>query len=187
MRDKARSALGHRSRVSSVRDGFSLLATVGILIGCVIVAAHLLLGGTSSFVRVDAHPLAAWPYVLGSALIVLGLILHVSHPAARQDVAITIGSGLVCVLALPVAWLLFGFSGIGLRDDPKVTALFTAYIAAVMPIVTAFMGGVVSWWSRAATYRRRRRLMTALVCASLVVSGGCLVWARLFFPGGETG
>ncbi|SDP13547.1 hypothetical protein SAMN04487788_2290 [Microbacterium testaceum StLB037] len=183
MRDETRSNADHLgNRGSSVPDGFSVLATVGILIGCVVVVAHLLLGGTSSLVRMDGT--AAWPYALGFALIVLGLVLHVLRPAAKQDVVITIGSGVVCVIALPVAWLLFGFAGIGLGDDRQVAALLAAHTASVLPIITAFTGGVVSWRTRTATYRHRRLLMGALVCASLVVSVGLLVWAGMSFPGG---
>lgn len=186
MRDERRGNVRYlRNRESTVSDWFSNLGAVAVLIGCVVVVAHLLSGGTTGFIRVDGA--AVWPYALGFALIVLGLVLHVLRPAGKQDVVITIGSGLVCVLAIPVAWLLFGFSGIGLGDDRQVTALFASYTASVLPIITAFAGGVVCWRTRAASYRHRRILMGALVCGSLVVSAGLLVCAGLSFPGGLGG
>jgi hypothetical protein len=57
-----------------------------------------------------------------------------------------------------------------------------AFIAAVVPVVMVFVGGVISWRASEWTCRHRVRVTTALVLAAVAVSIGCIIFARFSFP-----
>ena len=119
---------------------------------------YLVFGGTSSLALSGVNPLAAWPYILGFALAVLGIVLHASQPrTSKGHVTITVTAGVLGSLTLPIAWLYFGFAGIGVDTDEQVTGLMAAFIAAVVPVVMVFVGAVISW--------RARSGLANIVCA----------------------
>lgn len=153
------------------------------LAGCILTSVHLVLGGTSSLALAAVNPLVAWPYILGFVLAVLGIMLHVPQPrASKHHLIITVGAGLLGILTLPIAWLYFGFAGIGAETDEQVTGVMAAFIAAVIPVVMVFTGGVISWRASKWTRRQRVRATVVLVLAAVAVSVGCLIFARFTFP-----
>lgn len=161
----------------------SELATIAALAGCILTSVYLVFGGTSSLALSGVNPLAAWPYILGFALAVLGIVLHASQPrTSKGHVTITVTAGVLGSLTLPIAWLYFGFAGIGVDTDEQVTGLMAAFIAAVVPVVMVFVGAVISWRAPEWTRQHRVRVTTVLVLAAVAVSIGCIIFARFSFP-----
>lgn len=179
----------NRPRDNSRRSGAraSELATIAALAGCFLTSVYLVLGGTSSLALSGVNLLAAWPYILGFALAVLGIVLHASQPrTSKHHVTITVAAGLLGFLTLPIAWLYFGFAGIGMETDEQVAGIMAAFIAAVVPVVMVFAGGVISWRSSELTRRHRMRVTTVLVLATVAISIGCIIFARFSFPDAGT-
>lgn len=171
---------GSRAHIAAVPH----IATMMVLLGCVVAAAHLVLGGTSSLALAAVNLLEGWPYFFGSGLIVIGLLIHVAQPAtSAQHVVITVSAGVVEALALPIAGIYFGFAGIGLESDEEVAGLMAAFVASVLPLIMAFAGGVFSWRTLARSTRYRIRGMVTIIVTSAALGAACIIFARLSFPG----
>lgn len=159
-------------------------APTAALLGCILVSVHLVLGGTASLALSGINPLAAWPYIVGFALAAAGTLLSASQPrTSKSHAVITVSAGALGVLTLPIAWLYFGFAGIGVETDAQVAGLLAAFIAAVVPLVMVFVGGLVSWRNAEWTRRTLLRLTTVLVFVAVAVSIGCIVLARVLVSG----
>lgn len=70
-----------------------------------------------------------------------------------------------------------------METDAQVAGLLAAFIAAVVPLVMVFVGGLVSWRNAEWTRRTLLRLTTVLVFVAVAVSIGCIVLARVLVSG----
>lgn len=162
----------------------STLATTSALLGCILASLHLILGGTSALALSRVNPLVAWPYFIGVTLVALELRMHASQPPAlRAHIVITVGAGLLGFLSVPVAWLYFGLAGIGADSQEHVFGILAAFSAAVVPVLTAFTGGVISWRTVEKSRDHRLRATALLTLVAAAVSVGCILFARLSLPG----
>lgn len=163
----------------------STTATSAVLVGCIVATIHLVLGGTTYLALSTVDLFAAWPYFLAFTLVVAGLVTHAAAPVSgRPHVAITVGSGIIGALALPVAWFYFGWAGIGLENDAdqQVVALMGVFIASVIPVVAAFVGGVFSWRNLTQPARFRVRGIVIIAVTSIALATACIIFARLSYP-----
>lgn len=179
------SAKGEQMDARGRGRAVSATATSAVLLGCIIATVHLVLGGTTYLALSTVDLFAAWPYFLAFTLVVAGLVTHAAAPVSgRPHVAITVGSGIIGALALPVAWFYFGWAGIGLENDAdqQVVALMGVFIASVIPVVAAFVGGVFSWRNLTQPARFRVRGIVIIAVTSIALATACIIFARLSYP-----
>ncbi len=153
-----------------------------MIVGCVIAAAHLVLFGTGSLALERVNLVHSWPFFLGFALVIGGLLLHAASPVVGvQDVVMTMATGVLGGFALPIAWFYFGFTGLGLESDSEVGALLWAYLASLMPVLLALGGAIFSWRTREMKEQFRLRWTIVAAAVSVAITIALIVFARTTF------